>query len=148
MSEPAVPLVLSRIRIIESYSTEGGHSAHQVCPDHNPTQALSPQSHTYTPLIPLTYTSRDTMDNLAWPINLTHTSLGGNRRTRRKPTQTRGECANSTQTVTQAGNRTRVPGAVKQQCEPLCHRAARPFTIATTLFVIISRVKLTCLMTA
>jgi len=27
-----------------------------------------------------------------------------------------GECANSTQTVTRAGNRTRDPGAVKQQC--------------------------------
>ena len=36
--------------------------------------------------------------------------------TRRKPTQTGGERANSTQTVTQVGNQTRVPGAVRQQC--------------------------------
>ena len=43
-------------------------------------------------------------------------NVGRNRSTRRKPTQTRGEHTNSTQTVTQAGNRTRVPGAVKQQC--------------------------------
>ena len=38
-------------------------------------QALSPQPHTVTPLIPLTYTSLDTLGNLAWPINLTPTSL-------------------------------------------------------------------------
>jgi len=26
----------------ESYSAEGGHSAHRVCANHNPTQTLSP----------------------------------------------------------------------------------------------------------
>jgi len=31
-------------------------------------------THTFTPLIPLTYTSRDTIDNLAWPMHLAHTS--------------------------------------------------------------------------
>ena len=47
-------------RSIESYSTEGGHSAFRACTDNNPTQALSPKPHIFTPLIPLTYTSRDT----------------------------------------------------------------------------------------
>ena len=27
--------------LLESYSTEGGHSTHQVCTNHNPIQALS-----------------------------------------------------------------------------------------------------------
>jgi len=44
--------------------------------------------------------------------------VGGNRSTRSKPTQTRRECENNTQTVTQAGNQTRLPGAVWQQCHP------------------------------
>jgi len=43
-------------------------------------------------------------------------TVGGNRSTRRKPTQTRGERANSAQTVTRAGNQTQVPVAVRQQC--------------------------------
>ena len=33
---------LDRLRIIESYSAEGGHLAHRVCTDHSLTQALSP----------------------------------------------------------------------------------------------------------
>jgi len=32
----------STINIIESSSAEGGHSAHRVCTNHYPTQALSP----------------------------------------------------------------------------------------------------------
>ena len=38
-------------------------------------------------------------------------SVGGNRNTRRKPMQTQGECANSTQTVTRGQNWTLDPGA-------------------------------------
>ena len=42
--------------------------------------------------------------NMANPPNLhIFGTVGGNRSTRRKPKQTRGECANSTQTVTQPG---------------------------------------------
>ena len=44
-------------RIIEN------HSAHRVCTDHNPTQALPPHPYIFYPLIPLTYASQDTKDN-------------------------------------------------------------------------------------
>jgi len=44
-------------------------------------------------------------------------TVGGNRSTRRKPTQTRGERANSTQTVTQCReSEPGFPEAVRQQC--------------------------------
>ena len=43
-------------------------------------------------------------------------AVGGNRSTQRKPMQTWGECADSTQIVTSVENRTRVLGTVRQQC--------------------------------
>jgi len=68
-------LWLKRCEFIESYSAEGGHSAHCVCTNHNPTQALSPNPMHFPQLVPLTLSG-----NLVRPIHLTRTSLEGGRK--------------------------------------------------------------------
>jgi len=73
-------------------------------------------------------------------------TVGGNRSTRRKPTQTRGECANSTQTVRESGIETGslvLLGSSVNHCATLplnepnrkirCHSSSLPMSWATIL---------------
>jgi len=93
------------LRVIEyPYSAEGGHSAHRVYTDNDPTRALFPQPHIFTPLIPPTYAFRDTKGQFSMANPPNPHIFGLWEETGASGGNPRGEGANSTQTVTQAWN--------------------------------------------
>ena len=106
------------MRIIGSLHAEGAHVAHRACTDNNRHQALSLVLHTFILPIPLTLTG-----NLAWPINLTCTSLGCGRKPEH-PEETHTDTGRTCKLHTDSHpsrEPNRIPGAVRRQCSPLCH---------------------------